>query len=192
VEARTRSRRNAAIEAPENREELVNRNVRLAYYLAHRYKGIISEEDAISIALEALWNAALHYNPERRTPFSTYAGIAIANALRSAIRRTKRLEFLSLNELVDPEEFVNGEERIGFVVDPATEDWEMQAILRVDFARIMRHAPYDAAALIFWRDVCGYSFDEAARLEGLEGLSMERAKLNRKAFLQRMQEQYVY
>lgn len=152
----------------QRRRKLACDNIRLAYYLAHRYKGVIAEEDAISIALEALWIAALHYDPARKTPFSTYAGVIIANALRTAIRRsTVQREIPCLHELVDPEDPFCSEERIHSIQDPASEDWEARRADRIDCLRAMKRLCREGGAMVFLRDVCGFNIHEASRMIGV-------------------------
>lgn len=170
------------------RRELASSNIKLAYYMAHRYKGIISQEEAISVALEALWTAALHYNPDRKKPFASYAGVVIANALRTAIRRSRLMEFACLHELIDPADPECVEERIQTVADPESEDWETRLVSRIDCVRIMREASPEGCAVAVLRDVYGYTMREACRMVGIRR-DIGRAK--RKEALEALKAQYA-
>lgn len=150
----------------EERRELASDNVKLAYYLAHRYKGIISLDEAISVALEALWIAALRYKPERQTPFSSYASVVIVNALRTAIRRVNQREIACLNEIIDPSDPGSSEEKIYTIQDPKSEDWETRVTLRLDCMRAMKET--HGGSVVFLRDVCGFTFKQASSMIGLK------------------------
>lgn len=178
---RAKAERAVADGSLRRRQELASDNVKLAYYLAHRYKGLIAEDEAISVALEALWVAALHYDPDRKTPFSTYAGIIIANALRTAIRKTRHAELLCLNETLDPDDPGSSDERLSFIQDPASDDWETKLAMRIDCAQMMKESSPKGGAVVFLKDVCGFTVEQASRIVGLKphiGSVMRRETLS--------------
>lgn len=70
-------------------EQLVEKNIRLAYWFAKKQtNSVIGYESALSIALEALWEAANTWDKERN--FGTYASVCIKHALIAEAHIQKR------------------------------------------------------------------------------------------------------
>lgn len=83
-----------------NINDIISDNTGLVYQQLHRFK-MIDDQDAESLAYEALYKAALTYNGT--AAFSTYATCVIANALRMHIRklnRKRQLDTVSYNALI--------------------------------------------------------------------------------------------
>lgn len=85
---------------PERAKELFDTCVGLAYSLAHHQWKVHSArtrhrragrlvEDLCQIALETLWNAALHFDETRGVKFSTYVHWAVQNAFNTICTSVK-------------------------------------------------------------------------------------------------------
>lgn len=74
----------------EEEDRLVRENVRLAYHFVHKLH-LSNKDDAVDIALEGLWKAAVTYDASKGIKFGTYASVCIYNALGMYIRKMKRL-----------------------------------------------------------------------------------------------------
>ena len=73
-----------------SRNELVEKNIKLAYFVAARFQNCgIEYEDLVSICFLGLIKAADTYNPER-SKFSSYAYRVMENEVLQEIRRVKR------------------------------------------------------------------------------------------------------
>lgn len=73
-----------------SRNELVEKNIKLAYFVAARFQNCgIEYEDLVSICFLGLIKAADTYNPER-SKFSSYACRIMENEVLQEIRRVKR------------------------------------------------------------------------------------------------------
>ena len=76
----------------EKAKRLIEDNIRLAYYIAHRwhrYSGIESDE-AISCAQMGLVKAAMGFDAETGYQFATYAARVMENEIRMELRRRDR------------------------------------------------------------------------------------------------------
>ena len=73
-------------------EEMFEKNIKIAYKIANRYRiNYLSEyEDIKQIALLALWKAVLTFN--NTNAFSTYAYVVISNEINLYLRRNKKTE----------------------------------------------------------------------------------------------------
>ena len=71
-------------------EEMFEKNIKIAYKIANRYRiNYLSEyEDIKQIALLALWKAVLTFN--NTNAFSTYAYVVISNEINENLRKKKR------------------------------------------------------------------------------------------------------
>lgn len=71
-------------------EEMFEKNIKIAYKIANRYRiNYLSEyEDIKQIALLALWKAVLTFN--NTNAFSTYAYVVISNEINKNLRKKKR------------------------------------------------------------------------------------------------------
>src|SRR5947209_8374134 len=80
-------------------ETLVRANVRLALQAAHRLRGCVPVEEALQVALIALWAAAKRYKPEEGYRFVTVAYPRLRSALRHARDAWGRQHTVSLDAL---------------------------------------------------------------------------------------------
>lgn len=81
------------------KEELFNQNIRLAYYIAIKYKTNHQDEleDIKQVALMGLWKAILKY--DGRTKISTFACICIQNEINHYLRSVKRNDMDHLEQI---------------------------------------------------------------------------------------------
>lgn len=83
-------------------------NVGLVYKQLHRFN-LVYDQDAESLAYEALYKAILSYNADTGNALSTYATCVIANALRMHLRsknKKRQLEVISYDEpIADCEDY---------------------------------------------------------------------------------------
>ena len=80
-------------------ERIVRENLGLVYMQLHRFN-LINDQDAESLAYEALWNAAKNFDPKKGNKFSTLAVCYIYNSLCNHTRKLKaqqRLTIVSYN-----------------------------------------------------------------------------------------------
>lgn len=99
-------------------EEMFEKNIRIAYKIANRYKiNYLSEyEDIKQMALLGLWKAVLTF--KNTHAFSTYAYVVIANEINHYLRKCKRVKDLnvSINTIVFDdltlEDILKGEDNI--------------------------------------------------------------------------------
>lgn len=71
---------------------LVNENIRLAHYYALKYCRAIDHDQALSIAMQFLHEAAKTWNHRTGCPFGAYAGRQIKNRLNHYVRRMRRFK----------------------------------------------------------------------------------------------------
>lgn len=82
-------------------DKLIADNMGLVYKQLHHFH-MINDDDALSFAMEALWNAARTYKGS--AAFSTYATVCIYNALGGYVRRLNKknqLSTISYNNTVE-------------------------------------------------------------------------------------------
>lgn len=74
------------------KEEMFNKNIKLAYKVANKYKinNLQEFEDIKQVALMGLWKAVLNYNGEHA--LSTFAYVVIQNEINFYLRKTKKNE----------------------------------------------------------------------------------------------------
>jgi RNA polymerase sigma factor (sigma-70 family) len=86
--------------------ELVRQHRNLVRTILRRqFRHDLPYEDLFQEGLIALWQAILHFNPQRGYTFSTYAGTAIARRIWGAVARLSRPQgFLAPPEAPDPAE----------------------------------------------------------------------------------------
>jgi RNA polymerase sigma factor (sigma-70 family) len=58
--------------------------------LRRQYRGALAYEDLLQEGRIALWEAVLHFDPQRGVAFSTYAGVAIERRIWRAVARSNR------------------------------------------------------------------------------------------------------
>lgn len=89
-------------------DDLIRNNLGLVYSQLIRFK-LYNDADAESIAMEAIGNAAMHYNASLGYKFSTLATVYIYNALCGYIRKQRKkskIDIVSYNDTI----VLNGEE----------------------------------------------------------------------------------
>ena len=69
--------------------KMIESNMGLMYKQLHTF-GLKNDPEAVSLALEALWNAVVTYKDGTGAKFSTYASVCIYNALGGYVRHMKR------------------------------------------------------------------------------------------------------
>lgn len=80
------------------KEEIFNKNIKLAYKIANKYRLNYSEEyeDIKQIALIGLWKAVTRYNG--KNALSTFAYVVIQNEINLYLRKTKKsVKAISIN-----------------------------------------------------------------------------------------------
>ncbi|MDY6878180.1 MAG: sigma-70 family RNA polymerase sigma factor, partial [Chloroflexota bacterium] len=85
-------------------DALVRQHEGLVHFiLRQRVRGDVPYEDLLQEGRIALWQAILHFDPQRGVTFSTYAGTAIRNQMWRAVKRDNRPQGrLSTLVLVNP------------------------------------------------------------------------------------------
>ena len=104
----------------EERKKLAEDNIKLAYFVAGKYKSLpIEFEEIQSEALLGLTKAAMHFNYGSGLKFSTFAVRVISNEILHYLRRQKGIgkDIRSLNEPI----FEDGEVRL-YETIPVFED----------------------------------------------------------------------
>lgn len=72
-------------------QELVENNLGLAHYMAHRYRqSSIEFDELISLSYLGLVKAALHYDPNKEIRFSAFAGTVMTNEILQQLRRDRK------------------------------------------------------------------------------------------------------
>ena len=80
-------------------EQIMRDNKGLMYKQLHKFN-LAYNEDAISYAMEALWNAAKTFNPNAGIKFSTYASTCIYNGIMMYFRVSEeKLDVTSYDEV---------------------------------------------------------------------------------------------
>lgn len=75
----------------EKQKDIAEKNIRLAYFTANRYKNIKMEyEEIISLAMLGLTKAAEKWEEERGITFSTFAMKVMKNEILQELRKMKR------------------------------------------------------------------------------------------------------
>lgn len=87
-------------------DALVRRHEGLVHVVLRRQcRGDVAYEDLLQEGRIALWQAVLHFDPQRGAAFSTYAGVAIERRIWRAVARSTRPQGgLPLTQLPDPRE----------------------------------------------------------------------------------------
>lgn len=83
--------------------EIIYNNTGLVYKQLSRFN-LTNDQDAESLSFEALYNAAVGFEPDKGVKFSTYATVCIYNAIGCYLRaknRQRRLDVVSYNVTVD-------------------------------------------------------------------------------------------
>ena len=109
------------------RDELVIRNLRLAFHQARKFAGrLMDSEDLQQIAIEALTVAAVRFDRERGVRFSTFATHRVKHALHREVMRSDqvhpglRSQEYGFKERVGFEPVATTEE-VGFLDPPSNE-----------------------------------------------------------------------
>lgn len=69
-------------------------HIKLAYFVAHKYKGVIEFDDATQAALYGLYKASLHFDESKNIKFVTYATMVMHNEIRMTLRAYKKQNML--------------------------------------------------------------------------------------------------
>lgn len=76
-------------------DSLVRQHEGLVHFVLRQYVwGDVAYADLLQVGRLAVWQAVLHFDPERGRAFSTYAVVAIQHRLWRAVRRAQRLVWL--------------------------------------------------------------------------------------------------
>ena len=106
----------------------IENNMGLVYQQLHRFH-LINDDEAYSLAMEALWHAIETFNTEKGFQFSTYASVCIYNAIGQHIRhknRKRQLEVISYNILVEGKD---NETELEYFLGDLTDDPEKRVLL---------------------------------------------------------------
>ena len=115
----------------------IKNNLGLVYQLLNKFE-LAEDQDAESIAYEALHKSILTYKQTRGNAFSTYATCVISNALRGHLREKNKKRQLQCISMYTP---ISQEEDTGYLIDTigtldSTED--------IICAKELKEAAYDA------------------------------------------------
>lgn len=109
---------------------LVNGNIRLAYYLAQKWTGPFENDDAVSIALCAMLEAARSFDPEKAS-FSHHASTLITYAFQEARRYKRRGSRGGDRPIISLDaEYQDGLTAMGAIPDPSSLPAYVQCELR--------------------------------------------------------------
>ena len=91
-------------------DALVRRHEGLVHVVLQRQgRGGVAYDDLVQEGRFAVWQAALHFDPQRGVAFSTYAGVAIERRIWRAVARADRPQgWLVLPSTADPCDVVEG------------------------------------------------------------------------------------
>ena len=76
-------------------QQLIEDNIKLAYWLAHKWaksQSLIDTEELISISLFGLTMAAQSYKSDKNTQFNTYARLVIENRFKNELKKQKKYQ----------------------------------------------------------------------------------------------------
>jgi len=119
-------------------EALLRRHERLVHAVLRRqWRGEVACVDLVQEGRMGLWQAIMHFDPQRGIAFSTYAWYAIQNHMRGAVRRERRYR-----------------ERV--------EAWAQTELLLAN--REQANASYVAEETLWWDQVCATLADMVAHL----------------------------
>lgn len=98
-----------------DRDQLVSDNMKLAFFMAKQAQGLDPDE-ALSAAMDGLWNAAKEFDENRNIPFGSFAALQIRWKLcklrdfYNAEKRNKHMEAFSLNAPINSDSNTTFEE----------------------------------------------------------------------------------
>ena len=95
--------------------------------LRRQFRGDVAYEDLLQEGRIALWQAVLHFDPQRGVAFSTYAGVAIERRIWRAVARANRSQG-HLPPPLPPDPLAMAEENLWWA--------EVQAALREALSRL--------------------------------------------------------
>ena len=155
--------------------ELVRQHRNLVRTILRRqFRHDLPYEDLFQEGLIALWQAILHFDPQRGYTFSTYAGTAIARRIWRAVARMSRPQgFLAPPESPDPAE------------QATQEGWStlLRATLRQVLARLPGRMQY---LLVAYYGLDGQPPQTLTAMGRHLGVTGERARQLRNEALQRL------
>ena len=97
----------------QEQKKIVEDNISLAHFMAHRYKNVPMEFDDIrSLAYMGLVKAAIHFNPDKQIQFSTFAGRCMMNEILYELRNRKKHSKVTASldaEIIPGEDITLGE-----------------------------------------------------------------------------------
>lgn len=102
-------------------DDIIEQNMGLVYSQLQRF-GLLDDPDALSISMEALYNAICDYNPERGTQLSTVAVVYIYNALNGHLRK------LNAKRQIKPASYncKVGDENEAELIDLVSSDYDLE------------------------------------------------------------------
>lgn len=74
----------------ENKERLIEGNMRLALFIAKRFAGKMDDDDLVGVSMFGLVKAARAFDPNKGVKFNTFASHVIQNEILHALRRQKK------------------------------------------------------------------------------------------------------
>ena len=112
-----------------NIDKIIENNMGLVYKQLHRFH-LVNDDEAYSLAMEALWQAVETFDVTKGFQFSTYASVCIYNAIGRYIRhknRKRQLEIISYNAIVDDND---GDTEFEYFFGDLTDDPEKRVLLK--------------------------------------------------------------
>lgn len=163
------------------KEEMFNKNIKLAYKVANKYKINHYEEfeDIKQIALLGLWKAVTNYNG--KNALSTFAYVVIQNEINSYLRKTKKsFKSVSINvevhERLTLEDILQADDSIEELLD----DIEERVIKQVLNETLENENERDNQVYKLYEQ--GYRQGQIAKIMGISQAQVSRiqAKINKK------------
>ena len=131
--------------------KLVEENIKLVYHLLHKHH-LAYDEEAISVAMEGLLNAANTYDDKKNIQFSTYASVVIYNSLNHYLRSSKAKKrtavIVSINEIAFCDTDVTIEDTLGddsYSPEVEIGNKELRITLQKAFKKIFDELPNQAS-----------------------------------------------
>lgn len=145
----------------EEQKKLVEDNHKLIYFMLHKYN--LDIEEYYDIFALALCNAAINYDTNRGTAFSTYAASAMKGAFLHNIRKSKAQcrsgNCISIDEVIyndGTKDLITLEDMLSNRLDAFDES------ILIDFTKLN-----DRVREILWLSYCGYTQREIADIFGI-------------------------
>lgn len=166
----------------ENKDQFIERNLKLVHHICHKFERSIADshydyDDLFSAGQFALVKAYNTFNPTRGAKWSTYAGMIITNEIRILLRKVRKTaSTISLHTEIDGN---NGDKlELGDTI-PCTEEVNEDGAFAEEFLRLLPERERNLVVML----AEGYTQAEIAKEEGISQSYTARilSKVNRQA-----------